>query len=341
MATVLEQPEEEPRPEEPLRRLAAASNRDSSGNETGSLPAARPVPALHPRAILLALPLIVLDAFWVILAERVGYGPYFTSISLFANVLFLLTALLVVNAALSRVAPRLAFSQAELLLIYSMLAVRAALAGIDMLQVLVQMMGHPYRFGNAANGWLERFGPYLPLPLMVSDKDVLAGYYQGHASLYAWRNIAAWAGPVLLWTGFTVVLFWTMRCLSVIVRKAWPVLARLHPLRRHRDPQRTALALPLHSWHLRQARQCSGDGHLRHKTLERHRFYHLFVLPVRHRPGLSAAPGPALLVLILLPVLESAAHHLSPDGLGCNPRLPVRAQAGLRRLYRHPGLPSL
>ena len=48
----------------------------------------------------------MLDAFWVIHAERIGYGPFFTTISLFANVLFILTALVLWNALIRRIAPR-------------------------------------------------------------------------------------------------------------------------------------------------------------------------------------------------------------------------------------------
>src|SRR5262245_28016165 len=93
----------------------------------------RPVP--HPAMLRwwivfpIALPLIIVDAFWVIYAEKVGYGPYFTTISLFANVFFILTALLLVNAALHRLLPRVSLSQSEMLLIYSMVGVGAALAG--------------------------------------------------------------------------------------------------------------------------------------------------------------------------------------------------------------------
>jgi hypothetical protein len=193
-------------------------------------PPPSPLPAnsaLRLRAILVALPLLILDAFWVIQAEKVGFGPYFTIISVFANVLFILTGLLIVNAGLRRFLPRWSLSQAELLLIYTMVAVGAALAGHDMIPVLIQFLGHPARFSNDANGWGDRFGRFLPAPLLVNDKDVLAGYYQGHDSLYRPENWNAWIGPVLLWSGFTIALFWTMMCLNVLVRKGWQDRERL------------------------------------------------------------------------------------------------------------------
>jgi hypothetical protein len=188
----------------------------------------RPAPyTLRWPVLLLGVPLIVLDAFWIIYAEKIGYGPYFTTISLFANVFFILTVLLVFNALLKRVMPRASLSQAELIGLYSMVAIGAALSGHDMVPSLIQMLGHPTRFANEANGWMGRFGQYLPSALLVSDPEVLAGYYQGHSSLYLPQHWKAWLRPSLLWSGFVVVLMWTMMCLNVLLRKGWQDRERL------------------------------------------------------------------------------------------------------------------
>ncbi len=179
------------------------------------------------RPLLVGLPLVVLDAFWVVQAEKVGLGPYFTTISLFANVFFLLTVLVGINVLLRRFAPRAALSQAELIIVYTMLAVGAALCGHDMIPSLVMMMGHVAWFSNGANGWQDRFGQYLPAHLTVSDRDALKGYYEGHASLYAPEVLQAWAGPVLWWGAFIVVLFWCMMCLNILMRQGWQDRERL------------------------------------------------------------------------------------------------------------------
>src|SRR5207249_7169102 len=97
-------------------------------------------------AVLLACPLIVLDNLWVVWMERVARGPYVTTISLFGNAVFLLAVLIGANSLLQRRARRLALSQAELLLIYSMVALGAAFAGLDMVSILIQMITHPVWF---------------------------------------------------------------------------------------------------------------------------------------------------------------------------------------------------
>ena len=63
---------------------------------------------LRTRAFLIALPLIVLDNCWIIWMEKIYRGPYVTSISLFANCVFILVLLVLVNALLRKINCRLA-----------------------------------------------------------------------------------------------------------------------------------------------------------------------------------------------------------------------------------------
>lgn len=202
---------------------------DSSIEETAK-PGKMMVPAHLLRwwsVLLVGLPLTVANVWWVILAEKVGFGPYFTTISLFANAFFTLVVTLLVNALVLRVSPRAALSQAELLTVYSMVALGSALAGHDMIPCLIQMLGHPYRFDNSANGFLGRFGAYLPTDLLVSDKNALNGYYQGNADLYRPENYSFWLKPVALWTLFIGLLLWVMQCLNVLMRRGWQERERL------------------------------------------------------------------------------------------------------------------
>src|SRR5437870_809603 len=72
------------------------------------------------RAIVLGLFLVPLDSLWIIQMERIRAGPFPTTISLFANAIFVLAVLVLLTQASRRFAPlrALALSQAELLLVY-------------------------------------------------------------------------------------------------------------------------------------------------------------------------------------------------------------------------------
>jgi hypothetical protein len=215
-----------PRPDGGLRPPPEIEQSDSV---VEGLPHGVPHPGLlrWPVAVFVALPIILGDAFWVIYAEKVGWGPYFTTISLFANVFFILTVLLIVNALLRRLSPRLTMSQAELLLIYSMVGIGAALAGHDMVPSLIQHLGHPYQYADASNGWQDRWMHFLPEALMVPDKEALKGYYSGNTNFYRPENYGPWMKPALLWTLFVSLLFWVMQCMNVLVRQGWQDRERL------------------------------------------------------------------------------------------------------------------
>jgi hypothetical protein len=177
--------------------------------------------------ILLGLALLPPNAYWIAQMEEVRQGPYPTIISLFANCVFALLLLQLANRPLKRWVPRAALSRAELLTVYTMLCIGSALSGLDMIPVLMQMMGHPFRFADASNGWMGLFGRYLPRPLMVNDPDVLRSFYSGSDSLYRAAYLRAWLPPVLRWCLFIFALLFVMFCISVIVRRQWMDRERL------------------------------------------------------------------------------------------------------------------
>ena len=159
--------------------------------------------------------------------EHIGApGPIPSTISLFFNVVFVLFFLVLANSLLRRVRPRWALSQGELIIVYIMLAIGTALAGLDMLQVLIPVMTHGFWFASPENRWDELLS-VAPNWLVVSQKTVLYGYYNGSETLYRWPIISAWLTPVLWWTGFVVVLVFVMICLSVLVRSQWADRERL------------------------------------------------------------------------------------------------------------------
>ncbi len=186
------------------------------------------------RAVLLGLLLIPLNAYWVVQMERVRYSAHPTTVSLFFNCIFILVVLTGLNGLVTRWGRRgWAFRQGELLLIYSMLCIGSCLAGHDMGQVLVPSLSWPYAQANAANGYAALFHRFLPAWVMVSDTDATKTYYLGNSTLYTAQHLHAWIGPALIWTGFVVVLLFTMQCLNVLIRKQWTDNERLsYPLAR-------------------------------------------------------------------------------------------------------------
>ena len=113
------------------------------------------------RAIALGALLIPLNCFWVVRMERVSFGPYPSTVSLFANVVFILFVLVGLNALLRRWAPRLAFSQAELLILYTMQAISTGLAGLDGVSASARSSRYG-GLGRDAHQWVGGFPGRLP-----------------------------------------------------------------------------------------------------------------------------------------------------------------------------------
>ncbi|NIR02159.1 MAG: hypothetical protein GTN78_18515, partial [Gemmatimonadales bacterium] len=66
-----------------------------------------------------------------------------------------------------------------------------------------------------------------PSWLLVSDQDVLYGYWNGTTTLYQAPVLQAWIGPILWWVGVVFVLVFALVCLSVVFRPVWSDRERL------------------------------------------------------------------------------------------------------------------
>ncbi len=186
----------------------------------------RPRPRVW-RGFVVGAILLPINALWVLYMEHIsGYGPIPSTISLFFNVAFILFFLVLANALLRRLRPRAALSQAELIVVYVMLTTCTSLAGLDGMQVLIPVMTHGFWFANPENRWDQMLAD-APLWLMIPDRSVLYGYYNGNSTFYQWHIVQAWLTPVLAWTGFVAVLIFGTVCLSVIVRSQWADRERL------------------------------------------------------------------------------------------------------------------
>ncbi len=172
------------------------------------------------RSILIAMLLIPFNCYWSIQRGLIWGGPP-TTLSLFYNVIFCLFVLIFLNAGVKRLLPRIALYQSELLTIYTLLSLATAIGGFDTIQVLMQILGHPFWFATPENEWRELFWRYIPHWLTVDDFSVLKGYYDGDSTLYTEKHIYRWLEPVLWWTAFLAVMSFVMLCMAAILRKQW------------------------------------------------------------------------------------------------------------------------
>ena len=179
------------------------------------------------RSLIIAAILIPINCYWVIEMEVIRYSGHPVTISLFFNVIFNIFVLIGLNLLLKKFLPKQVLTQSELLVIYIMLSLASGIAGHDMLEILVPMLGHSFWFATPENEWAELFHQYLPRWLTVSNESVLTGYYKGEISLYSMSQIKAWLSPVLWWSAFIFAIVFVMLCINVIVRRQWTQTEKL------------------------------------------------------------------------------------------------------------------
>ncbi|MDE0013239.1 MAG: hypothetical protein OXU36_18995 [Candidatus Poribacteria bacterium] len=188
---------------------------------TSSIPSSKPSSPVSWRSIAIGIILIPINCYWITYIELVQYSAQPTIVSLIFTVVFNVLVLIGFNQVFKRFLPQVALSQGELLVIYVMLSVASATAGHSMMEILVSTLGHAFWFATPENDWKDLFWRYIPEWLVVADKSVLSGYYEGDSTLHTKRHLLGWLTPVLNWFAFLFVMLFVMVCITVIVRRPW------------------------------------------------------------------------------------------------------------------------
>ncbi len=172
------------------------------------------------RSVIIGLVLIPLNAMWLILSEIMWYSGEPTTLSLFYNVIFILTLLTIGNGLIKRWRPGWALDAGELLVVYVMLCIASALAGHDMLQILVPIMSHMDRFEPIERRYGEIM-EHIPEWLAVTDARALQSAYIGQESIFDRANYEPWLAPLFWWSLFVFALLAVMGGINLFFRKQW------------------------------------------------------------------------------------------------------------------------
>ena len=178
------------------------------------------------RALCIGIILIVANSYWLNEATWAGRILH-TYISLFINTVFCLFVLVLMNFLLRRIRPQYAFHRSELLVIYVMILMVSTLSGNTNMGYLIYILAYPFWFETAENDWLQLFGGHIPQWFTVRDKEVLRDFYEGESSFFIAQHVYGWLTPLLVWSAFIFVLYVTLICMNVILRKQFTEHERL------------------------------------------------------------------------------------------------------------------
>ncbi|MFC1714506.1 DUF6785 family protein [Candidatus Poribacteria bacterium] len=152
-------------------------------------------------------------------------NTYLASNHLPIGPLFILIFLVLLNAFMKRLSPRLSLSSGELAVIWCMMIVAASIPSKAFAEYLLPALVGSYYFATPENEWAELFHQYLPDWLTPQNSYAARSFYEGSPSGgVPWGY---WITPLLVWTLFALSLYGVMFCLSIILRKQWVEHERL------------------------------------------------------------------------------------------------------------------
>lgn len=175
------------------------------------------------RVLLTATLLTLLCGLWTMQAEVVVLATQITESVPALPAIAVLILLVWLNTLLRRWKEGWALSRGEILLIYLFVAVAISLAGCGIVRFLFALLGTPFYFYTAENEW-EKLHPLLPDWLVPHDIEAVRQLYEGAEG---WPPYRAWGLPLLMWSLFFGLLWWTMLCLTVLFRRQWVERERL------------------------------------------------------------------------------------------------------------------
>ena len=156
----------------------------------------------------------------MITSEMASRTYFLTFVSLFFNAILSLFVLVLINELLKLFVPRRALSPQELLVIYVMVVMVSTIGGHTLICFLVAAMTYPFRFATPENEWADLFFRYIP-EWFTPPTNVLDDYFEGGSTLYTAKHLRAWLVPVMTWSAFIAVIWFTLICINSVIRAQW------------------------------------------------------------------------------------------------------------------------
>ena len=131
---------------------------------------------------------------------------------------FLLTAL--AAPLLKSLSRRLAFTRADLILIYAMMLVAGAVVTTGFTGGFMSIISGIYYYATPENNWANLFIPHLDPWVTPQDPEAVHLFFEGLPpdAAIPW---SAWVIPLAAWTSFMIAFSVVMFCLGVMLRGQW------------------------------------------------------------------------------------------------------------------------
>ncbi len=181
----------------------------------------RTSPLRYFRVILLALILTPVCTYWASaqVVDRI--------FSLMVPPVMITFAIVLINKLLQRFAPRLAFTEGELVVFYVMQTVVCVMSSEWMDMINNYIVTYAINANNDAT-IKNHILPYISSFLYIkSDKHLRAIEMGGYSLSYALHHLGMWWRPVLGWSAIVSLVCFSMLCINSLMRDQWTRRERL------------------------------------------------------------------------------------------------------------------
>ena len=177
-------------------------------------------PGVSGRAVLLgllgSLIIAVGEPFGVLVLRGSPMGADFST----GAAIFLFLPLTLMLNPLVRLLGWPALRRGELVTIYIMMIVAAAIPSWGFTLNLIPLIGGFFYYATPENEWAQLIQPHIPQWLAPDGRDAVWKLFEGSArgEAVSWST---WGPPLLIWSLFAVTIYFVTLCLLVILRKQW------------------------------------------------------------------------------------------------------------------------
>ena len=135
--------------------------------------------------------------------------------------IFVLFLLVLLNAPLHALRPKAAFSQGELLTVWTLILVASGIPSSGMMRYLIPHIVAPAYYSTEVNHWEYRVWGGGPDWLKFTDRAAATAFFEGYPRGQEHVPWDAWAGPLLGWFAFGALFLVASFCLANVLRRQW------------------------------------------------------------------------------------------------------------------------
>ena len=163
-------------------------------------------------------------------AWLVVYRPALSDLDFYSPGLMMATFLVLttwINLPVVLRGGSLALNRSELVLVYAMLLIVAALCTMGLTEQILPLITAIFYLATPENRWAEKLFPHLPERVMVDDGTDSRQFYEGLSGPEEAIPYASWVEPLVWWGVFLLALYVMMVSVAVILRRQWMERERL------------------------------------------------------------------------------------------------------------------